>query len=355
MQVWTLQEELVGAWRLPAVPAAWHLASQWGWYGTQLCVPFEGKGPVSEAGVLVLDMQRSEWHVISLQLWAPDPSEPVDGMEVCFCPREALMLVQLHQHQGFGPAEHFLMIFSFEGVLLAKGWYGIQGIEGMHELQCQWAASGGALTLHGVSRRQTGLWIGFWRFSETRVIQLPCPMAWLTPSPRHLAIGVQGHVMMIDLQGGGEQTLVPVEGARCIGWGSRLAVLQRLGVPGARLKTAGQLGCPKLLLYSTQDGAWALQHTVTAGGKLFSSRILEVSGDGELCAAVTGFPRRGTLHYRCLAVVHMPTGRLPEYSLLDAQLADLLPYEDLRVRWRPNSSAVLVSAKDGSHNLVRFA
>ena len=88
-----------------------------------------------------------------------------------------------------------------------------------------------------------------------------------------------------------------------------------------------------------------LKRIITPGdGRPFADS-LALSADGELCAVVTGSrPAHWPANLeRChLAVLHLSTETLQEYPLRDWQLK-----ENSRLRWSPDCSAVLVSARDG--------
>ena len=249
------------------------------------------------------------------------------------------MLVQL---VSLPQGRQTLMIMDFEGKTLAF----VAQEQSMQVLQCEWASGCEGLAcnaLQGPGQDPVNCTC-IWLWGKVITLRGHCSPAWLAPSSGCLAIAMLDKIVLYDVEKGCLDANVWSE-AECLCWGSRLAVLPRLAQGALQ-------GCDRLLLYVANDDGLILEHTVTAGCRLFAPRLLRVSGDGEFCAAVTGFPRRGKLRYCHLAIVQLATGRLREYSLLDSLLADDLDCEELRVRWTPDCTAVLVSSNDGSRNEV---
>ena len=341
-----LAGEIVTTFHPPEVPAPWHPADHWGWSPCgRLAVPYGRQGiTVGEAGVLFIDLQRKASTLAESQL-----PLPLRHFSVHFCPSKALVLLQLVTPQN----SQALHILDFQGRLLAKSTQS-QG-SGLWGFQCEWAPSGEGIMYHGVLHTGSHVRYGYWTLSQSHAaadcLTTPLssiPVTWRAAVPLNLAIAAQNEIFLGVPRSGCQRPTMAVQ-AGCLGWGACLAVLPRLDASALQ-------GCDRLLLYVEQDAMLTLQHTLTAGDRLFAPQILEMSAHGKLCAAVTGCPRRGRLRYRHLAAVHLASGRLHEYCLLDSQLADDLACQDMSVRWNIASTAVLVSSKDGGCNEVfRFA
>ena len=294
-----------------------------------------------------MDTLQSECRLAALQL---GQHGCVEHLKAHYCPSRALVLVQLSTG-----SEHVFRLLNFHGEQLATC---TPPSSVRLSLQCFWLPAAHAVAFHGVLESEPALCSGIWVFGQ------PCSLgwgadslAWATPESGALAVG-QSDTLAVTLISGHIAVAAPHLSARppgCMCWGARLVVLPT--------PCSGTLGCDQLYVFLV-DGAThlRLQQTVpagcraTAGLQVYVPHVLQVSPDGQLCAAVTASPVSvySRLCHRHLAVVHLTSGRLREYALKDADLAHRLESESLQVCWSPDSTAVLVHCR-GWNELLRFA
>ena len=335
-------------WTLPEPSAALQPASEWGWdpAGQRLGLPMSrSTASGTEFGLMFIKVFTGDCQGLFLQ----PKVQPVSA-KAHFSPRQALVLLQLVSSQ----ASQLLAVLDFDGTCIANVEQPTTGLQG---LQCHWSPAHYALAIHGTPAAdlaaRTLLWLLSGPIAEVAVTI--CPLAWSQNAESTLAMSADRHVVFADLlpsKVSSKTVPVPdeVKGEPCcLGWGRQLAVLTSLA-------TEAPWSCDQVHLLAVQDDCLTVQHTVTAGRRLFAPHMLQVSGDGELCAGITGSPNWGKLTNRYLAVVHLASGRLREYALTDMHLADRLDTQHLRVRWSPGAVALRVLSEDGVHNEVfRFA
>ena len=281
----------------------------------------------------------------------------------CFCPDRGLVLVcqlyaplavRLYDCQGNLVSSHLAPELS--GTLHG---FGVP----------TWAPAGTAVVLKG---RDATLWV--WDFkSEPKLVyhttQSLFAKAWETPYTSNMLLHADrqdcpwyiiGPTQLAARDGKGR---APVSGqssehqlgaAGCytLVWGRRLAVLSNSHDSGRSWS--------RLQLYSMQDGRPVLQHTLTNGkGRVFVEASLQLSVDGQLAALLTGHPTHNHLSYARkghLAVVHLASGTMRTFALLHPGLANMQEFCSTRLRWSPDSQAVLVTDGEGvNQELISFA
>ena len=330
-------------WELPQLSARERPSTDWRWDGGcgHLVLPYGGGWTLPE---LLADTDTSAAGLLFLELATGKPvvahfqdAGGQDWLACHCCPSRSLVLVE---HRAEGRSHSVLLeVFSCQGVLL-------------HSIGKRTACMLAKLAPDGskVALILRPSSVAVWDLASGASVHLEgaateMPPVWVTPDSGQLALlscseGVA--VTIAGLQVPLHSTvLAPREAFDqhvCVGWGSRMV-----------LRT-GDFDSPRLLLYRVQHGQLSLQQTVTAGPRVFASGRLDLSADGELAAILTETldPSSGQLLGQHLAVLHLATGCLREYPLLQPQLSDALPHIALRLHWTPDSAAVLVSSPDGS-------
>ena len=328
------------AWALPQLPGDVRPCRHWAWGHAreQLVLPY-GEGWLhssegsSAAGLLFLELATGKPVIAHLQ-------DAGGGDELTLYPCASNSLVLVEHDADARNLSVLLQIFDCRGVL----------VHSLGErLPCyipKWSSDGSSITVH----RSTDSSLSVWDLASGRVVQLAGavserPVVWAMPHSGQVALVSMSEAPALTFAGPGLQRSEYALGMPeafeqrwlFVAWGTRLVV-----------ELSDLHSTTWLLLYSLQEGCLSLQHTVTLGCSL-GFHACQLSADGELAAMVTSFrDSAGHQGSRCLGLLHLASGRMQQYPLLDPRLSDMIDAHALRVRWMPDSAGVLVFAPDGS-------
>ena len=332
-------------WSLsPEEQASIRPARAWAWdpAGKTVCVPFATACPAL-GNVMFWDSYSGEVFNAHLRL-----EEHVPGhVEVHSCPTRPLVLVQRATLDG----RLALTVLNFFGTNIATLEIDLRS---QKRLQCTWASWGHTAVFQALATLHQCPCSALYRWETNTLHQghASIEVAWSTPSSRPVARAMKWpwsqHLEITAAEGCFELDLPSTPG--CWVWGSRLVVL-------SPAKSSVLHGSAQLQVFAVPEGAsgtvvLAPQRTFAAKETLFVPGVLELAPSGQLCALLTGTPAAwgGRLRKRCLGLLHLTSCKLRQYTLKNFHLADLLDGDKLQVRWSPDSSAVLVSSKDGGHS-----
>ena len=337
--------QLLCGWDLPHVPAAFTPTQGWAWCsaGQHLTLLFgqiwsnvrglSYQQDGQATGLVHIDARSGRTATSQLQLgqlsgrvWA----------SVHFCAQRSQVLV-LHGDHTY--AKVLTSIFDACGSLLHSS-ASLQG-----DFRAIWAPSGQAVTFWDMGN------CSIWALGEIcggSIVRVEGPvklLAWATPLSDRLCLLLGGDqvVIMQHQQAQLRAALArPLASYYCDAvWGTCLAVLD----------------CSfELQVYSVDEAGLALERIILPGsGRHFARGSIRLAAHGELCAIFTGTVAAEQKSDRHLAVIHLASGCLREFAVQDDVLASTLLDYQVQLRWTQDCTAVLVSAKDGSHNeLFKF-
>ena len=344
--------QLVHSWDLPLVASYPFIAPDWlsGPSGDHLLLayggawqdPFKGctdQHNMEDAGLLFLDAQTGEHHIVELPAQTADWDEC--SRRTLACPGQGLVLAVHSRDEDF-----VLSVYDCQGTLV----HSISNPEEeiSHFTSFLWSSDAQAVAMFG-HWGPGCVWV---LASNTCIALDVCSSwaAWATPGSGSLLIGEcpckrvvrytsesQPAVSVMDQQ----QLSGFPEHVRDVAWGSRLAVLVCTSSD-----PKGSV-CSELQIWTVSTGRFTLEHIVSTAPRLFDTRWTDLSGDGQLWAGLTGVGDNGTWRERCLAVVHLNSGVLQEFSLPDDGSAG--------VSFSLDCSAVLVGGPEGRSHLFSLS
>ena len=335
--------QLLQRWQVPSCPfigrddrQSLFTACGWGPTSKHLVLPFEPEEKSEQPGLMFLSVQTGVCTTVLL-----GHTDFLDA-PVLYHTGRGLVLAQHTDAEQRGR----LSVYTCQGDLVAS----TSAPPTPETRQCSWAPSGRLVALSDDQVMYTcPIWL--WDLTSSPPVLVKESAfswtAWATPCQARMIVGwyESEDTSLVTLQH--RQPLQglshgPLAGGLDLAnalWGSKLALL-------SHRQTLG--GYEQLLVYSLQGTQLVLEHIIALARRVFVDGKLLLSGDGELCAALTGVPatirRAHKLIQPCLALVHLESGRVREFPLQPATVK-IVGLDGLRLTWSADCTAVLASGE----------